>query len=290
VADRVPLDFNPPARQLRSLLLGIGDRELAAATPCEEWTVAALLVHIMGVCLAFTQAARKLTGATGADGPPPRPHAADLPPYWRSRMPVLIEELAAAWRDPAAWTGTSRVGGVTMPAATIGAFGMNELVMHSWDLARATGQEYAADPRILEALIELLSDGPPGVFGPAVEIEDEASLLDLAVSLAGRNPHWRPEKRGRPARDQYPDKGPPSPRPSPPNPGPSQSHPGTGQSSSAGTSHSNPGPGQSGPHKAQRSRERDQRSPDKGQLDPEEAREHPEEDAELSTPSTSAAE
>ena len=42
--------------------------------------------------------------------------------------------------------------------------------MHSWDLARATGQEYAADPRTLETLIEFLAQGPaegtPGLFGP----------------------------------------------------------------------------------------------------------------------------
>ena len=192
MADRVPLDFDPPARQLRSLLLGIGEVELAGPTPCQGWTVAALLVHLMGVSAAFAQAARKLTGVPGTDGPPPQPRAADLPTYWRSRMPVLIEELAAAWRDPMAWTGTSQVGGVPMPAATIGAFGMNELVVHSWDLAKATGQDYAADPRILEALVELLSQGPSGLFGPVVEYEDEGSLLDQVVSLAGRDPRWKP--------------------------------------------------------------------------------------------------
>jgi uncharacterized protein (TIGR03086 family) len=196
VADRVPLDFDPPARQLRSLLLGIDESELIAPTPCTDWSVAALLVHLLGVCAAFTQAARKFTGAPGTAEPPLQPVAADLPAHWRSRMPVLIEELAMAWRDPAAWTGTSRVGGGTMPAATIGAFGMNELVMHSWDLARATGQGYAADPRILEALIELLAQGAPR-FGGVVKIEPESALLDQAVALAGRDPQWRPARRER---------------------------------------------------------------------------------------------
>jgi uncharacterized protein (TIGR03086 family) len=194
VADRVPLDFDPPARQLRSLLLGIDETELIAPTPCADWSVAALLVHLLGVCAAFTQAARKLTGSPGTAGPPPPPLAADLPAYWRSRMPVLIEELATAWRDPAAWTGTAQVGGGTMPAAMIGAFGMNELVMHSWDLAQATGQDYAADPRILEALIELLAQGAP-LFGEVVEIEPESALLDQAVALAGRDPQWRSARR-----------------------------------------------------------------------------------------------
>jgi uncharacterized protein (TIGR03086 family) len=192
----VPLDFDPPVRQLRSLLLGIDDDELAGPTPCAGWSMAALLVHIIGFTSAFTQAARKSVGTPGTDAPPPAPDPAELPVHWRSRLPVLLEELATAWREPTAWTGTARVGGGTMPAASIGAFGMNELVMHSWDLARASGQDYAADPRILEALIDLLAQSPEGAFGPPIVIAEEESLLDHAVALAGRDPGWRPRKPG----------------------------------------------------------------------------------------------
>jgi uncharacterized protein (TIGR03086 family) len=195
VADRVPLDFDPPASQLRSLLLGLDVHELGNPTPCGDWTVATLLVHIMHFSRAFTLGARKVVGPA-TSSPPPVPDPADLPAHWRSRLPVLSEDLATAWRDPVAWSGTSQVGGATMPAAMIGAFGMNELVVHSWDLARSTGQDFAADPRILEPLIELLSQSPaegsPGMFGPRVEIEDEAALLDQVVALAGRDPRWRP--------------------------------------------------------------------------------------------------
>jgi uncharacterized protein (TIGR03086 family) len=199
VADRVPLDFDSPVRGLRALLLGVDDDELSGPTPCPDWPVAALLDHLMGLSWAFTQAARKRTDAPGTDEPPPPPSADHLPPHWRSRLPVLLEDLASAWRDPSAWTGTSRVGGVTMPAAALGAVAMNELVMHSWDLARATGQEYAVDPRTLEVLIEFLAQGPaegsPGLFGPVVPVDSEDDLLDQAVALAGRDPRWRRPRR-----------------------------------------------------------------------------------------------
>lgn len=200
MADRVPLDFDPPVRQLRALLLGVTDEDLTAPTPCPDWPVAALLDHLMGLSWVFAQAARKLTDdATG--GPPPQPSAADLPPHWRSRMPVMLEELATAWKDPAAWTGTAQAGGVTMPAAEMGVVAMNELIMHSWDLAQATGQEFAADPRILEALVEFLSrtpaEGTPGLFGPVVAVEAEADLLEQALGLAGRDPVWRQTGRRR---------------------------------------------------------------------------------------------
>lgn len=192
MADRVPLDFAPPVRQVRSLLLGITDDHLSAPTPCPDWTVGDLLDHLSGLSRAFTQAAQKRTDGPVGDDPP---SAAHLSAQWRSRLPVVLEDLAIAWRSPVAWEGTARAGGVTMPATEMGLVAVNELIMHGWDLARATGQEYAADPRLLEPLVEFLSQGPPegtpGLFGPVVAIDDEAELLDQAVALAGRDPRWR---------------------------------------------------------------------------------------------------
>ncbi|MEV4708929.1 TIGR03086 family metal-binding protein [Actinoplanes sp. NPDC049316] len=196
MADRVPLDFDPPVRRIRALLLGITDDHLTAPTPCPDWTVGDLLDHIMGLGWAFTQAAQKRTDAPGTGTAPPQPSAANLSRHWRSRLPVVLEDLSTAWKHPTAWEGTARAGGVTMPAAAMGTVAINEVTMHGWDLARATGQEYAADPRILETLIEFLSQGPaegtPGLFGPVIPTDGEATLLEQAVALAGRNPHWRP--------------------------------------------------------------------------------------------------
>jgi uncharacterized protein (TIGR03086 family) len=203
VADRVPLDFDPPVRKLRALLLGVDNAELIHPTPCPDWTVAVLLDHLMVQSQAFAQAARKRTDAPGTAESPPPPSAQHLSRHWRSRLPVLLEELATVWKDPASWMGTSVVGGVTMPAATLGTLAMNELIMHSWDLAKATGQEYFADPRTLEVLIEFLAQSPPGTFGtfgPVVPTDDEeATLLDRALSLAGRDPAWRPPRSRRSA-------------------------------------------------------------------------------------------
>jgi uncharacterized protein (TIGR03086 family) len=198
----VPLDFDPPVRALRALLLGIDDDELTGPTPCPDWTVATLLDHLMTLSHAFTQTARKRTDAPGTAETPPPPSAQHLSRHWRSRLPVLLEDLATAWKDPAAWTGTSQAGGMTAPATTLGTVAMNELITHSWDLARATGQEYAADPRTLEVVIEFLAQGPaegtPGFFGPRVPAGSEATLLDQALALAGRDPAWRPPRRRRP--------------------------------------------------------------------------------------------
>jgi uncharacterized protein (TIGR03086 family) len=190
VADRLPMDLDPPVRQLRALLLGIDDHDLTAPTPCVEWTVGDLLDHIMDFTRAFTQVAQKLAEAPGTSTPAPRPSADQLPPYWRSRLPVLLEDLVTAWKVPAAWTGSAQAGGTTMPATTAGAAAVQEVTVHGWDLARATGQDFAADPRILEALIEFLSHGLDA-SEPLADDDGEASLLDQVLALSGRDRAWR---------------------------------------------------------------------------------------------------
>ena len=59
--------------------------------------------------------------------------------------------------------------------------------------------DFAADPRVLEILVEFLAPGPdegtPGLFGPKVAVAPGEGLLHQAVGLAGRDPAWRPPRR-----------------------------------------------------------------------------------------------
>src|SRR5688572_32408860 len=117
---------------------GVRDEHLGAYTPCRPLTVAGLLDHIDGMALAFAAAARKQLGPVTATGP--QPNAAHLTPSWREQIPARLEDLAVAWSDPDAWQGMTQVGGVSLPGAVAGRVALNEVVLHGWDLARATGQ------------------------------------------------------------------------------------------------------------------------------------------------------
>jgi uncharacterized protein (TIGR03086 family) len=70
------------------------------------------------------------------------------------------------------------------------------VVVHSWDLARATGQSYEPDARTLHVVYELVTqqasaEGTPGLFGPSIPVPAEASLLDRFIGLTGRDPRWQ---------------------------------------------------------------------------------------------------
>lgn len=196
------LDLDPPARRMAALLRGVTDDQLEAPTPCPDYTVGDLIDHIRGLTFAFTAAANKSAGTdtggedTAASGPG-EVSAANLPPDWRGSLPRQLDELVAAWKNPAAWEGSAQAGGVAMPADIMGAVALNELVIHGWDLARATGQPFDCDERSTEASSALMSplaagDSGDGMFGPVVEVPDDAPLLHRAIGLSGRDPAWTP--------------------------------------------------------------------------------------------------
>ncbi|MFB6555437.1 TIGR03086 family metal-binding protein [Streptomyces sp. NPDC056405] len=188
------LDLGPQVRVLARLADGVSDARLADPTPCPDMAVRNLLGHLTGLATAFRDAARKELGATTDTSP--EATVPDIGPGWREELAEALGQLAEAWRAPGAWSGMTRAGGVDLPGEVAGAVVADELVIHGWDLARATGQEYRPDPAALQASYGLLSaaaeepDRDAGMFGPAVPVPDDAPLLDRAVGLSGRDPGW----------------------------------------------------------------------------------------------------
>ncbi|WP_210593271.1 TIGR03086 family metal-binding protein [Streptomyces sp. GESEQ-35] len=197
MTDDAILDLGPQARVLARLADGVSEAQLAGETPCPEYAVRNVLGHLAGLAAAFRDAGRKSLGPTTDTDP--GGSLPDVGPGWREEMPKVLDELADAWRDPAALTGMTRAGGFDMPGAVACAVAVDELVIHGWDLARATGQPYSPDPAALQASYDFLlaaADDPSrggGIFGPVVPVPDDASLLDRTVGLSGRDPGWTPK-------------------------------------------------------------------------------------------------
>jgi uncharacterized protein (TIGR03086 family) len=183
------IDLGPAARRMAALVEGVPDDALGRATPCTRYSVGDLLDHIGGLAVAFAASARKtpLGGAPSGD-------AARLAPDWRSRIPADLAAMADAWSDAGAWDGMTAAGGVDLPGAVAGLVALDELVVHGWDLARATGQPAAYDGPDLEAVHGIVQQlrGAEGVFGPEVTVAGDAPLVDRILGLAGRDPSWAP--------------------------------------------------------------------------------------------------
>ncbi len=186
------LDLAPQADAVKRVLAGIRDDQLTAPTPCEGTSVAAMLDHFDGLTVAFRRAAEKtpLPGGPSAD-------ADHLAPDWRTKLSAQLDALVAAWREPGAWDGTTEVGGVQMPGGAAGVVGLNEVLIHGWDVAVATGQPYAAEPASAEACLEFgkgFALGAPEardeIYGPVVPVPDDAPVFDRLLGQTGRDPGW----------------------------------------------------------------------------------------------------
>lgn len=189
------IDFSGSTQQMSALVADTRDDQLEAPTP-SGLTVAQLLGHVHDLADAFRDAATK--GESLPSSSPPDPAASPLPGDWRDVIPARLAELAVAWRDPAAWQGMARAGGLDMPGDVAAAVALDELVVHGWDLAAATGQGYHPDPAALDAAEGFCAsipdepDARQGLFGPRVPVAEDASQLDRVIALSGRDPGWVP--------------------------------------------------------------------------------------------------
>jgi uncharacterized protein (TIGR03086 family) len=83
------------------------------------------------------------TARPGRAGGPPT-GGLQLPDTWREQLGRDLDTLVAAWRAPSAWLGEAVAGGVTMSSTELATVVVDELVLHGWDLAHATGQQFTA--------------------------------------------------------------------------------------------------------------------------------------------------
>ena len=191
------VDLGPATDRLAQLVQGVRDDQLDAPTPCPDYSLGALLDHVGGLALAFTMAAHKETPPESAG---PSGDASRLGDDFRTRIPQALKEMAEAWRAPDAWTGMTQAGGIDLPGEVAALVGLDEVVIHGWDLARSSGQPFTVEPGLLEMVHGFVAQfsGPgneesrAGLFGPEVPVPADASLLDRVVGMTGRDPRWSP--------------------------------------------------------------------------------------------------
>lgn len=180
-------DLSPATHEVKRLVSGVRDEQLGGPTPCAEWTVAGLLAHVHQFAVVFADNARKQ---------PTRPPET-LVDDWREEIPRQLDDLVAAWRPESAWRGRVEAGGVGMDAADNAVVAIEELIVHGWDLARATGQSIAVDDTQLDQVdrfFALFAEETPdgqGPFGPVAEAPAGASRFERILAHTGRNPSWQ---------------------------------------------------------------------------------------------------
>lgn len=151
-------------------------------SPCEGWTARDVVAHVV-------DSQRRMVASL--DGTEPESMGPDEDPKeaWRSSYAALKDRLA----DPA--NLEKQVAGPMGPMPVelvLGRMAATDVLVHTWDLARATGQDETLDQdavqhafdglRPMDAMIRR-----PGVFGPAVAAPEGSDVQTEFLSFLGRS-------------------------------------------------------------------------------------------------------
>jgi uncharacterized protein (TIGR03086 family) len=150
-------------------------------SPCEGWTARDVVGHLTSWIPGFF-------------GPhvefPPVPSAEDDPVgAWETVQATIANALA----DPEVAAKTVATPFMTQPLAeTVDMIVTGDVFTHTWDLARATGQDETLDPGQLEIMVAGIGAMPEeamrgdGMFGPQIEVSADADDKTKFLAYVGR--------------------------------------------------------------------------------------------------------
>lgn len=166
-------------------------------SPCGDWNARDVVQHCLDMHAAMLiPLSRSLSVTSGVTDDP-------IAAFRSARA-----DIEAILSDPnlAAVRCDTPIGSMTV-ATHIDSVASEDLIIHGWDLARATGQDDTIDPAEAEHLWKGLNALPadrldqyrtPGafgpdiiVYGPEVPIPTDAPLQHRLLGALGRDPSWR---------------------------------------------------------------------------------------------------
>ena len=174
--------FRERADRFSTILAGV-DGRWNAPSPCENWTVADIVQHVVATERDFL--ARQGLVLDEVEAADPRQN-------WEQHRRQVLEVLQ---RNGVATRSYDGYFGPTTIGETVANFYGWDLAIHGWDVARATGQDGAITPDEADQLLAG-ADGwgealySEGVCQPAVEVPAGAGPVERLLAKLGRDPHW----------------------------------------------------------------------------------------------------
>ena len=208
-----PLSENDPrtlfalaVQQGSELIAQVHPNQLTLPTPCTDMDVRELLAHLVMVLDRVDAAGQGRDSSTW-----PGPDIDRFDDEWTQAWHDAAHRLQTTWtNDDVMAMSMTTPWGATMSGAELLTLYTNEVVVHSWDLASATGQTPEWDERAVDAawrgITAQLPDAdrrpmwdatkaamPPGIpwadpFANAVAIAADAPSIDRLVAWNGRTP------------------------------------------------------------------------------------------------------
>jgi uncharacterized protein (TIGR03086 family) len=175
--------FRRASAHAATVIAAVRPEQLAGPTPCTLWSVQDLIDHMVGGTSYLQDA---------MDGRPPR---RSVPGSNAADFAAGLDAVLDGFARPGAmqrrcssplgfeWSVGEAVGGTFM-----------DMLIHSWDLAVATGQDTRLDSDLVAACWQMFMPEMPergragGLVGQAVTVPDDAPQQDRLLGAMGRQP------------------------------------------------------------------------------------------------------
>ena len=166
---------------------GVAADRWHAVTPCADWDARALVNHLVSGNLWAAELAAggtiddvgsRLDGDLLGSGP-------------GAAYAESAAAAAAAFRRPGALDASCAVSYGPLPGSVYAGHRFLDVLTHGWDLAVATGQDYALDPALMQACRRVIEPQleafrRAGALAPEVAVPADASAQTRFLALLGR--------------------------------------------------------------------------------------------------------
>lgn len=176
-------------RTMSGIVRAAAAADLDSPTPCTDFDLRTLLTHFAGTTSAFVRAG----SSRALDPDDPWGSKVKLADDWSSQLDDNLSQIATGWNSADALDGS--IEGSQLPARALGEMLLIEVMLHGWDVARTSGQTVEISDELGAEVLRCVSaTADQGrefhAYGPEVEVAADASDLDKALGLAGRDPNW----------------------------------------------------------------------------------------------------
>jgi uncharacterized protein (TIGR03086 family) len=187
--------------QTGAIVAGVSPEQADLPTPCPDWNLGELMDHLVHDLQMFTARARGEgsgdADAVGGGAPGQEDLSATGGEAYSDRYKRAASDLLEAWRARGDLDQTIELPMGSMPLTWFVGQNTADILVHGWDLARATGQPDGLDPELADASAawgreNLLPERRGDSFGQEVPVADDTPASDRLAAVFGRDPAWSP--------------------------------------------------------------------------------------------------
>ena len=168
-----------------AIVAGVRSDQMDLATPCTDWTVRDVIDHVVK---GNSWAVANLASESGSAPRPGGDMVGDDP---AAAFAASSAQMVAAFKAPGALAKMLDLPFGRMPGAAFAGFRMGDLLVHGWDIAKATGQPTDFAPELNEAALAaarrtMTFDRAGSPFQPEQPVAAEAPAADRFAAFLGR--------------------------------------------------------------------------------------------------------